>query len=86
MPAYSKLLPQSAYFAQGAGPACDQLRRDLANDGFTKVMGPSDSRQAGELWITPPGSTRVQISPPGTVPKKPYDIESEIVLVGGQGI
>ena len=75
-------LPASAYFAQGAGPPCDQLRRDLASNGFTNVSGPSDSRDAGELWITPPGEPRVQISPSGTIPRKPYDIESTIVLVG----
>jgi len=78
----AKPLPDSAYFSQGAGLPCDRIRRDLGSAGFTQVTGPSDSRQATELWITPIGGPRVQISPPGSVPKKPYDIESEIVLVG----
>ena len=51
MPGSSRLLPASAYFAQGAGLPCDRIRRDLGNAGFTQITGPSDSQQASELWI-----------------------------------
>jgi hypothetical protein len=54
----------------------------LTAAGFTNVIGPSNSENATEFWITPIGGSRTQISPPGTTPKLRYDLGSEIALVG----
>jgi hypothetical protein len=78
----SAFLPSAAYFSAGAGPACDALRRQLTAAGFIDVTGPSDGQRASEFWITPTGGTRTEISPPGTMPKKAYDLDSLITLVG----
>ena len=75
-------LPNSAYFADGQGPPCNTLRSDISGKGFTKINGPTDSQKCTILSITPPGGARIQISPPGTTPRVPYDLESTITLVG----
>jgi hypothetical protein len=75
-------LPTSAYFASGAGGACSLIDRDCNNAGFWNVTGPTDSQKATELWITPPGGRKTQLSPPGTAPHEAYDLDSLITLVG----
>jgi hypothetical protein len=81
-PSATGYLPTSAYFAAGAGPACNTLRSNLTGSGFTNVTCPSDSEKAAEFYITPPGGTKTKISPPGTTPKQAYDLTSAIQVIG----
>ena len=75
-------LPGSAYFAQGAGPACDQLRRDLGNNGFTKITGPGSSQRGPRALDRAARRPARPDLAPGTTSPQPYDIQSAIVIVG----
>lgn len=79
----SAYLPNSAYFASGAGLPCNLIASDLATAGFTQVAGGGTSEKASAFLITPPGGAQIQISPPGTGTRRTYDLMSQIQLVAG---
>jgi hypothetical protein len=77
----SAFLPPIAFFEAGAGPMGEPLRSALRAAGFQSITG--NFEKISTLFITPPGSPREQISPPGNDPRRPFDIASEITLLGG---
>jgi hypothetical protein len=79
----SAYLPGSAYFAAGGGGMCHSIWGDCQAAGFTNISGSDDSDKCSQFWITPPGGTRTQLSPPGTAPKREYDLNSQIQIVAG---
>ena len=76
----TKKLPRSCFFSV-AGPHCNTLWDELDDAGFSNVTGAEGPDPAGQVWITPPGGQKTQISPPGNNPDQAYDLTSEIQLV-----